>query len=53
MRVDHQINASNTFFARWSIQNIDTIVPSTFAPVQIPGLPKPVGLGNEDSFAGT
>ena len=53
VRVDHQINASNTFFARWSIQNTDTIVPNTFAPTEIPGLPKPVSLGNEDSFAGT
>ena len=26
--------------------------PHTFPAVQIPGLPKPVGLGNEDSFAG-
>jgi hypothetical protein len=53
VRIDHQINAANTFFARWSIQNTDTIVPSTFAPTLIPGLPKPVALGNEDSFAGT
>ena len=53
VRIDHQINASNTFFARWSLQNTDTIVPSTFPPVSIPGLPKAVGLGNEDSFAGT
>ncbi len=52
-RVDHQFRPSDTFFARWAIQHIETIVPNTFSPVQIPGLPKPVGLGSEDSFAGT
>jgi len=53
VRVDHQINADNTFFARWSIQHTATIVPNTFPAVQIPGIPNPVSIGNEDSFAGT
>ena len=52
MRVDHQFTPNDNFFARWSIQHTETIVPYTFPAVQIPGYPKPVGLGNEDSFAG-
>jgi peroxiredoxin len=31
-RWEHKIDAANTFFARWSIQNTDTIVPLTFRP---------------------
>ena len=53
VRVDHRIGASDTFFARWAIQHIETLVPNTFSPVPIAGLPRPVGLGSEDSFAGT
>ena len=53
VRIDHHFRASDTFFARWAVQHIETLVPNTFAPAEIPGLPKPVGLGNEDSFAGT
>ena len=52
-RVDHQASAKDNFFARWSIQNTETRVPSTFPPVTIPGLSQPVGLGDEGSFAGT
>lgn len=52
-RVDHQISPKDTFFARWSIQNTETVVPSTFPPVNIAGLPKAVTLGDEASFAGT
>ena len=52
VRVDHQFSPSNSFFARWSIQNTLTEVPATFPDRSIPGVPKPVGLGNEDSFAG-
>jgi hypothetical protein len=53
VRVDHQFSPSDTFFARWSIQHTETITPHTFPAVSIPGLPKPTGLSNEDSFAGT
>jgi hypothetical protein len=52
-RIDHQASSNDTFFARWSIQNTETIVPSTFPAVAIPGFPIPVGLGDEGSFAGT
>ena len=53
VRIDHQASPNDTFFARWSIQNTETIVPSTFPAVSIPGLSIPVGLGDEGSFAGT
>jgi hypothetical protein len=53
VRMDHQASPKDNFFARWSIQNTETRVPSTFPPVSIPGLSQPVGLGDEGSFAGT
>jgi hypothetical protein len=53
VRIDHQASPNDTLFARWSIQNTETTVPSTFPAVSIPGLPIPVGLGDEGSFAGT
>ncbi len=53
VRVDHQATPKDNFFARWSIQNTETRVPSTFPPVTIPGLSQPVNLGDEGSFAGT
>ena len=53
VRVDHQFSPNDNFFARFSIQNTDTTAPHTFPAVQIPGISGPVGLGNEDSFAGT
>lgn len=53
VRVDHQASSKDNLFARWSIQNTETIVPSTFPPASIPGLSKPVNLGDEASFAGT
>ncbi|MBI3473603.1 MAG: TonB-dependent receptor [Candidatus Solibacter usitatus] len=52
VRVDHQVTPNDNFFARWSIQHTTTTAPYTFPAAQIPGLPKPAGLGNEDSFAG-
>ncbi len=51
-RVDHQFTPNDTFFARWSIQHTTTTAPYTFPAVAIPGLPNPIGAGNEDSFAG-
>jgi hypothetical protein len=53
VRVDHQFTSSDTFFARYSIQQTNTIVPNTFPPTTVAGIPHPIQLGNEDSFAGT
>jgi hypothetical protein len=53
VRVDHQISPRDNFFARWSIQNTETHVPSSYPPTTIPGISKPVNLGDEGSFAGT
>ncbi len=53
VRVDHQISSKDTLFARWSIQNTETRVPSTFPATTIAGLPGPVDLSDEASFAGT
>jgi len=53
VRIDHQFSSKDNFFARWSIQATSTIQPNNYPEVSIPGLPSPVKLGNEDSFAGT
>jgi hypothetical protein len=52
-RVDHQFNSDNNFFARWSMQNTNTRVPSTYPATNIPGISAPVNLSDEASFAGT
>lgn len=52
-RVDEQITAKDSVFARWSIQNTTTISPSTYAQTTIPGISTPVSLSDEASFAGT
>ena len=52
VRVDHTPSERNNFLARYSWSKTSTVNPYTFAAVQIPGVSKPVGLGNEDSFAG-
>jgi hypothetical protein len=52
IRIDHQISSKDTFFSRYALQNTTTLAPPTFPNVTLPGLSKPVGLGNEDSFAG-
>ncbi len=52
-RVDHQITPRDSFFARWSIQNTQTVVPSTYPPTQIAGISQPLNLADEASFAGT
>ncbi len=52
VRVDHQLTSNDNLFARWSIQHTTTTAPYTFPAVSIQGLPKPIGVGNEDSFAG-
>jgi hypothetical protein len=53
VRVDEQITAKDSIFARWSIQNTTTISPSTYAQTTIPGISTPVSLSDEASFAGT
>src|SRR3954451_45868 len=53
VRVDHQISSKDSFFARYSIQNTETIVPSTYPTTTIPGISEPVKLSDEASFAGT
>ena len=53
VRIDHQITPKDNFFARWSIQNTETTVPSSYPTTTIPGISKPVNLGDEASFAGT
>jgi hypothetical protein len=53
VRIDHQLTPKDNFFARWSIQNTETRVPSSYPPVNIPGIAFPVNLGDEGSFAGT
>ena len=53
IRVDHTHNDKHSFFGRYSWSKTATTNPFTFAPVQLPGLSKAVGLGNEDTFAGT
>ncbi|MCW5983006.1 MAG: TonB-dependent receptor [Bryobacteraceae bacterium] len=52
IRVDHQFTPNDNFFARWSIQHTTTFAPNTFPVVQIPGVSRPVGVGDEASFAG-
>jgi hypothetical protein len=52
VRVDHTHSERNNFLGRYSRSKTATTNPYTFAPVQLPGLSKAVGLGNEDTFAG-
>ena len=53
VRIDHQITPKDNFFARWSIQNTETHVPSSYPPATIAGISSPVNLADEASFAGT
>jgi hypothetical protein len=52
VRLDYNLSPSNQIFGRFSIQNTETIKPSTFAPVTLAGLSTPVSLGDEATFAG-
>ncbi len=52
LRVDWNWNERNTVFARYSRQDTITTRPSTFEPATVTGLSTPLGLGNEDTFAG-
>jgi hypothetical protein len=51
-RVDWNASEKNLIFGRFSRQDTVTTRPSTFAPVNIPGIDVPVSLGSEASFAG-
>jgi Carboxypeptidase regulatory-like domain/TonB dependent receptor len=53
VRIDEQITAKDSIFARWSIQDTTTISPSTYVQSTIPGISTPVSLSDEASFAGT
>jgi hypothetical protein len=53
IRVDESISPKDQFFARYSIQNTETMVPSTYPATTIPGIKGPVNLSDEASFAGT
>ncbi|HWD98534.1 MAG TPA: hypothetical protein VG345_05845, partial [Bryobacteraceae bacterium] len=53
IRVDHQISPNDQFFARYSIQHTNTIVPPSYPLATIAGISHPVPLGDEASFAGT
>jgi len=52
VRIDHQVTPNDNFFARWSIQHTTTTAGYTFPAARIEGLSNPIGVGNEDSFAG-
>jgi outer membrane receptor protein involved in Fe transport len=51
-RIDWNWNETNQVFGRFSRQDTLTTRPSTFPNAKVPGLSTPVGLGNEDTFAG-
>ncbi|MBS1833048.1 MAG: TonB-dependent receptor, partial [Acidobacteria bacterium] len=52
-RLDWNWNEKNTVYGRFSRQDTVTTRPSTFPNVVgVPGASGPVGLGNEDTFAG-
>ena len=53
IRVDHQLSPKDSLFARYSIQNTQTQIPSTYPPTTIAGISQPVSLSDEASFAGT
>ncbi len=53
VRVDHTQSERDNFFARYSWSKTATTNPFTFPAVNLPGVGKSVGIGNEDTFAGT
>jgi carboxypeptidase family protein len=53
VRIDHQLSSKDSLFARYSIQNTQTRIPSTYPPTTIAGISQPVNLSDEASFAGT
>jgi hypothetical protein len=53
VRLDHSQSERDNFLARYSWSKTATTNPYTFPEVELAGLSKAVGLGNEDTFAGT
>jgi hypothetical protein len=53
IRFDQNFTSKDTFFARYSIQHTNTVVPATYPPTTIAGISHPLMLGDEASFAGT
>lgn len=52
IRSDWNLNERNVIYGRFSRQDTVTKRPSTFPNSTIPNFGEPVGLGNEDTFAG-
>src|SRR4029450_8726355 len=52
VRVDHTHSANNNCLGRYSRSETATVNPYTFPQVQLAGMSKAVGLGNEDTSAG-
>jgi len=52
MRLDYNMRSNTTMFGRFSRQDTLTTPPSTFGARQVPGLDTPVGVGNDNTFAG-
>ena len=53
VRVDHTQSERDNFFARYSWSKTATTNPFTFPAVTLAGVGKAIGIGNEDTFAGT
>jgi Carboxypeptidase regulatory-like domain len=53
VRIDHNHSERDTFFGRYSWSKTATINPYTFPNVDLAGVGKSIGIGNEDTFAGT
>jgi hypothetical protein len=53
IRIDHQLSPKDSLFARYSLQNTETQIPSTYPATTIRGISQPVNLSDEASFAGT
>ncbi|HUA84678.1 MAG TPA: TonB-dependent receptor [Bryobacteraceae bacterium] len=52
IRVDWNLSAADTMFARFSKQDTLTNTPSTFGFRNVPGLSIPVSIGNNTNYAG-
>ena len=52
VRIDWVATANATVFGRFSRQDTLTQPPSTFGARNVPGMKTPVGLGNDNTFAG-
>jgi outer membrane receptor protein involved in Fe transport len=52
LRLDWNVSDRDMVYGRMSRQDTLTLKPSTFGPRNVPGMQIPVGLGNEDTFAG-